>query len=440
MTFNRRTFVLSALASPLARALPVASQEATPSPAVSAEDMEVLTPVGQVIDLSPYVEGWLPGTDVPIAVFGHANDIVMDAFHIGTGEPLWSTDLRGAFPDAEFIDGGFTSAPMWGDSVVLGYTNQAEMFGVDAATGEGLWHFRMNSPQGLAGGFPTIPALTRGRMLGMSTKTHLFSMDERTAQVQWEVEIPMERQWIQTSTPVVNDTAAFIVDDTMRIHAVGMESGELMWTREMEPEHQIVHMQTFGEVVLANLEWEGVRRLDPDSGDDMWAIPDFLPLRYADTVADGKVVVGIQPTMHALTAIDLESGETRWKREAGASNVEIVAHASNERGSTLAIADRDDRITIIDALSGEEQHVIEHLRPAMAYPRSAQVLAMTDQWLFVSTDNKRITVVDLARGSTVAHTSLLGMTDGIVPVDLWPVGDVLVAHMARWKMGFFEIA
>jgi hypothetical protein len=84
--------------------------------------------------------------------------------------------------------------------------------------------------------------------------------------------------------------------------------------------------------------------------------------------------------------------------------------------------------------------VIEGLRIASAYPQSARALTLAADRLFVSTDDRMITVVDLATGETIDQASVLGITDGRIPVDLWALGSLLVASALRWKMSAFQMA
>lgn len=436
MTSTRRAFLSSAFAGAFGAARTAAGKEATPGLRSPTDTIEILQSPGAMIDLTPYAAGWQPDQRADSTVLARSKDIVMDGFDLATGEQRWSTELRAAFPNHQFFDVGFTASPRWGESVAIGHTDGADLFAVDSVTGEALWHLRMNSPEGLDGIMSQNFALHSGRIFGMSTNSHLFARDERTAEVLWVSELPFERLWDTIGVPVVGDRGVYLVDETMHIHAVDIQSGERMWTRQLGPEHQLVYPQTVGDAVLANLEWEGVKRLNPDTGEDLWSIPDFLPFRHVETAANGRVVIGIQPNMDMITAIDLDTGETLWKQEPDEASVKIVAQASNASG--VAIAGADDRIIILDAMSGEERTVIEGLRLALAYPQSVRALAMTDEWLFASTDNERITIIDLATGEIANHTSVIGITDGVVPVNLWMEENALIAHAPGLRLGTFR--
>jgi outer membrane protein assembly factor BamB len=340
LTSTRRSFALSGLAASLVKARPVASKVSAPTQTASPAASDTLTQLDWEIDLMTYVAGWRPAPQGSIAIFGHRDTIVMDAFDLADGMHAWSTDLRAAFPDTPFSENGFAIAPRWGTSVVISFTNAAEMFGVDSASGEALWHLNMNAPTGLANGFGTNVALANARLGGGGEKTRLFSLDERTGNVQWETNLPIDGLWIATDAPVVNDIAAYLVDKAMRIHAVTPESGEHAWTRELEPEHQLVYMQTFGDVVLANLEWNGVKRIDPETGEDIWSNPDFLPLDDIDVTTNGSLVIGVDPAMEAITAIDLASGDTRWQMAPGPSATGFQAQARNDDLMTANAASR----------------------------------------------------------------------------------------------------
>ncbi len=152
---------------------------------------------------------------------------------------------------------------------------------------------------------------------------------------------------VPTQAPVVRDDAVYVASgqDTPRVSAIDLSTGEIRWRTKLEDGRQRPHALALGADGLFVLQERFLSRVDPEDGGVVWQTEvgdgDGSP-----AVAGGLVVA--RAGEQAVAAWDAKTGERRWAytEVAGApSSVCLV-------GETV-YAVTGHGVHVLDALTGE---------------------------------------------------------------------------------------
>lgn len=236
----------------------------------------------------------------------------LDEIHTGNVERLrevWSTPLEGGFIEA---------TPIAHDGVLFVPLSEDRIVALDAATGEQLWRFAREYPEGITpGDIKRNVAIYEDRIITTTVDGALLSLDARTGEIVWEVQLT---GFVKTSSgPIIADGKVIsgrgcepgYGPEGCVIIANDARTGEELWRTWTMPRPGEPGDETWGGV-----PWEERNHLGA------WIPPSYDPelgLLYigtSSTTPMPKYLLGGVEHAHlyqtSTLALDAETGEIVW--------------------------------------------------------------------------------------------------------------------------------
>ena len=216
---------------------------------------------GQRLELRPAITG------DRVLVAGHDGDVA--AHDLLTGDRLWETDTGvpisggpgagsglvvvggsggevvalasadGAIAWRATVTSEVVSAPAVGEGTVAVRTVDGKLFGLDAATGERSWVYGRTVPVLTLRG-TSAPVIAGEVVVAGFDSGYLVAISLADGQLRWESQVAapsgrteLERLADMDADPVVSDGVVYAVTFQGRITALDLDTGQLLWERDM---------------------------------------------------------------------------------------------------------------------------------------------------------------------------------------------------------------
>ena len=164
---------------------------------------------------------------------------------------------------------------------------------------EEAWNVSLPSPPSAAG------ALDGSRAFVPLRSGQLVALDRETGDDAWSIEISSAFQ------PVAGDGALFIAGGT-ELRAVHAESGETIWTRELDAEPLVAPLLQGTTIVLV-LKPDSVRAFHASTGSELWRSGLGLQAAPRPIAADANSVC--VAAGGRISRLGLADGQLHWTRE-----------------------------------------------------------------------------------------------------------------------------
>lgn len=254
--------------------------------------------LGESIDVPPAVND-----GVVYAVSGTAGAGVLVALDAASGAEQW-----------RFATGGYMqSTPTVDDVAVYVGCNDGNLYSVDIATGAERWRFTASGP------VYGSPAVVDGTVFAVSDDTFVYALDATTGQEKWR----FNRKFGAAGTPAVVNGLVYVgggdlEKDEPSLFALDAVTGKKRWQAKLGSWVITAPVVADGVVYAGSSvffsESFQFGAFDAASGDKHWIRTYDGSIGAAPLIADG--VVYLADSSHNLMAIDLASGEERWRYDA----------------------------------------------------------------------------------------------------------------------------
>ncbi|CAN5262548.1 outer membrane protein assembly factor BamB [soil metagenome] len=240
-------------------------------------------------------------------VFAAAHDGHVAAFDAVTGERAWITDT----------DRPLSAGPAVGDGLVVLGSNDGDLIAIDASTGEIRWHIQVSSEVLAA------PAISRGLVVVQTVDGLLRGLDAADGSEMWLVEKTVPALSLRGSaSPVIAGKTVIAGFSNGELVAVDLANGDELWSVLISPARgrtvleRLVDINNSVQVVGKDLyvvNFQGrVAALALESGQVLWTremssyrglSADLANLYITDQASD-------------IVALDRDVGDPLWRQEA----------------------------------------------------------------------------------------------------------------------------
>nr|WP_314265527.1 outer membrane protein assembly factor BamB [uncultured Moellerella sp.] len=244
------------------------------------------------------------------AVYAADRKGLIRAFELASGKELWSVNLsqRTGFLSANLsalLSGGLSIS---GDKIFVG-TERGKLIALDKNDGKVVWDVSV------AGEALSMPVIGDGLVLTHTSNGMLQALDENTGELKWTVNLETPSLSVRgESAPAVAFGAAVVGGDNGRVSTVLLSQGQLIWQQRIS---QVTSSTEIGRL------------------NDI----DMTPI-----IDDGMIyAIAYNGT---LSALDMRSGQVKWKRELGSVNNMVLS------GENLYLVDQTDRVLSVRKSDG----------------------------------------------------------------------------------------
>jgi outer membrane protein assembly factor BamB len=212
------------------------------------------------------------------------------AFDLKTQKRKWK------FKAGSFIE---SSPAIYNGTVYFG-SSDTNLYALDMETGNERWRFKSG------GQINSSPAISDGLLFFGADEDHFYALDALTGKMKWKLKV----SGFARSTPAVSDGLAFFkTGKTIQsglLHAVDVMTGQEKWRIETLKNYKP------GDIEL-------IRSYNSGTPEDMdSSLPGYIS---SPAIASGLVYFG-SGDGH-LYAVDLQTGEEKWKFETGKEIVTV---------------------------------------------------------------------------------------------------------------------
>ena len=267
-------------------------------------------------------------------VYTGSNDFNVYALDADTGALLWSFDTGSSISTAPTVD----------DGVVYAATSDNRLYALDASTGALIWDHpifeEVRYSLVVSNGAVYIGVESDGRH-------RLHAIDAKSGDAIWVAEPPLlYRGWSAEAGPVVAGNKIYVHGEQNEMHALNLETGEVLWTYSPSRIAESPPMVTGGVVYLTSVT--KAHALDESTGSVIWSYDtDRYPARdFPALIVDGLYYFSPDDHVHAL---DVETGDPVWTYvlESSATTAPYVANG------ILLVGTEEPRFYALDAASGD---------------------------------------------------------------------------------------
>lgn len=229
----------------------------------------------------------------------HDGDVEICA--VDDGEPLAiaRTAPRLGGPPAELISSGDGLPP----TAILAEGHD-RLIALDLRTGEPRWRFNLSR-----GGAPSLARA--GRLLLVADEANVHAIDMISGEDVWRFHA---RARFDVPPTVVDDRV--IVVSGRDAYGIDLLTGEQVWRSRFDATCFGPLLPTRRSLVLIPLDRDGLVAVDVRKGREVWSTSDpGLGAGGSPIVVDGDLIVNVPGG--CVTALDLDTGSTRWTRLLG---------------------------------------------------------------------------------------------------------------------------
>lgn len=191
--------------------------------------------------------------------------------------------------------------------------------------GKKLWNFRSNSR--IVG----TPAAADGAIVFGSADRNIYALDARTGKQRWKV---TAKEPVLGAVTIDNGVA-YIGASDHTFRAIDLQTGRVLWAYTGVKGYIETRPLVEGNHIIFGAWDNTLYALDKTSGKEQWKWTGgltrmhFSPAAVWPVAANGKVF--ITDPQRALTAIDLETGETVWRTLQSTVRETVALSADKER-------------------------------------------------------------------------------------------------------------
>ena len=224
--------------------------------------------------------------------------------------------------------------------------------------GEVVWQFQAG------GGVATLAAISDGVVYFGSFDGHLYAVGAQSGQERWK----FQAGCLILSRPAVADGvvyfgAAGLDLQDLHLYALDAQSGQERWRFKTAGRFR-VSSPAVSDGVVYFADDRNLYAVDVQSGVERWRFQaDGRPQEqrgayensdlFSPAVSDGVVYVGSNDTY--LYAVDAQSGQTKWKFQAGGGFYGGFWSSAAISGGVVYISNDDGYLHALDAQSGQER-------------------------------------------------------------------------------------
>ncbi len=230
-----------------------------------------------------------------------AHDGDVEICSVADGEPqaIARTAPRLGGPASELVSSGDGLPP----TAILAEGND-RLIAIDLRTGEPRWRFTLGR-----GG---VPALARaGRLLLVADEANVHAIDIVSGEDVWRFHA---RARFDVAPAVVDDRV--IAVSGRDAYGIDLLTGEQVWRCRLDANCYGPLLGTRRSLVLVPLDRDGLVAIDVRRGREVWTTSDpGLGAGGSPIVVDNDLIVNVPGG--CVTALDLDTGSTRWTRLLG---------------------------------------------------------------------------------------------------------------------------
>ncbi len=224
-----------------------------------------------------------PGTGDNLVVVGTGKADVI-SFSVDSGEILWRSRVT-----SEIL-----SAPQVAKNIVIVRTIDGKIFGLNAADGNQLWIYERPVPALTLRG-TSSPVIAGDYVIAGFDEGRLAAIELQTGKLIWETRVAMgtgrselERMVDIDSEPVIMDDVIYVATFQGRIAAISLDSGRILWTREISSYAGIAVDE---RAVYVTDDDSAVWALDRATGNSLWKQEDLLDRALTAPGISGNLIV-----------------------------------------------------------------------------------------------------------------------------------------------------
>ena len=281
-----------------------------------------------------------------------------------SGQRLWRASLAPANEEAEEGFGGGITADFGRIVVATGF---GDVFGLDPASGQRLWHRDFGLP------IRAAPTASNGRVYVITINNEVHCLDIETGEVIWDFRRYSESAGLLASTsPAVADGIVVVPYRSGELLAFDAETGQPAW----------------GDTLTRTGAQSSLSTINDIAGRPAIA---------------GGVVFAISHSGR-IAAIDLKEGTRLWERNIASTQTPWVA------GGTLFVAATDGRVTALDAGDGSVKWVTSLPQYEDPADRSGRILysgpILAGGRLLIVSSNGALIEIAPETGAIIGQTSI----------------------------------
>ena len=318
---------------------------------------------------------------------------VVHALDRATGKSLWKASWpgKGSVPPFARANGDWIrSTPSFdGETLFVGGINEV-LVAIDAGTGEIRWTKDFPKIYGTVippFGFASSP-LVLGPHLFIQAANSLVKLDKATGRVIWR---NLEETGGMTnqgafSSPIkttLNGVEQLLVQTRTRLHGVDLETGTSLWSQEV-PSFRGCNILTptiFNNGIFTSGLRNGSRFYSIEAGDQEPRVREAWTGK-ASGYMSSPVVIDDHVYLHLangrLTALDLNTGESRW--------------TSTPFGKYWSMVTRDDKILALDERG---DLILVRANPEKLEVLAEREVAEDEAWAYLAVSGDQLFVRDL---------------------------------------------
>ncbi len=272
----------------------------------TAQTIRDYNPVNEQRMLEPEPENWLMFRRTYDG-WGYSPLAQIDAENVGDLTPVWAFSTG--------VPEGHQAPPIVNDGVMFITTPGAQVYALDARTGEQLWRYRRQLPFDLMQTHPTNRGvgLYEDKVLVATVDAFVVALNARTGEVEWETAVEdYRRGYYMTLAPLVADGHVMVGvsggEFGIRgfVMALDAETGEISWKTYTIPEPG-----EFGNDTWPGDSWQ-------TGGAPVWVTGTYDPelnLSFWGTGNPGPWIGDVRPGdnlyTNSVVALDVTTGELK---------------------------------------------------------------------------------------------------------------------------------
>lgn len=241
----------------------------------------------------------------------------------------------------------YAQAACQGDTCFVG-DDKGQLSAYLLETNKRLW--RYSSRQRIVGG----PAVSEGRVCFGSADSTIYALQSRNGHIAWT----MKCNGPVLGTPFISGDTLFIGASDHCFRAIDVTSGRLLWSYDQVEGYMVTRPLVYqGRVIFG--AWDGtLYALDTRNGQLLWQWKNpkqglhYSPAQVWPVASGDKCFIAAPDRF--LTAIDIHTGETRWR-----TNESVVRESLgiSEDGTLLFAKTMNDSVVAYSATSDAPQKV-----------------------------------------------------------------------------------
>ncbi len=211
----------------------------------------------------------------------------------------------------------------------------------------------------------------------------------------------VKRRWLfdcgnlMAAAPVIDDERIFIGDAGGRMHALYLESGELIWQYQSDGRIYATAAAANGRVVFTSAD-SNIYCLNAENGKPIWNVKTGAPNLAVPLIDNGTVYVG--GSDGRFRALDLQTGRKRWLYDGINGYIESKPLLYDDN---VYITAWDEHLYAFDQTNGSLVWKWNAGRPGLLYSPAACWPAAANGAIFIVAPDRVMSAIDAETGQTL---------------------------------------